>query len=263
MKRILSIVLCAATASAFADNNPSNSEAVFGTVGVTAITTSLSNAIVAVSYDDLAGGEGIVVSNLVKTTNLTVGDQLAVFTNGVYSTWRLEQVGGDTGPKYWAKNEKEFTVDSDGKLTQGEGTAASTVTQTVGTGIWLVRQKPIADGGSTNTFYIYGKPTTSKVSTIADHKWTLIGNPRQTRVKIGTVEAADTVVVKGAADFDQIVVPVPPNGELGYYTFKTGKGWRTTKLDEKGNSVWDATPPTLDPGLGCWIYTASDATIEW
>ena len=258
MKRILSIVLCAAAASAFADDNPSNSD-VLGTVGVTAITTSLSNAIVAVSYDDLAGGEGIVVSNLVKTTNLTVGDQLAVFTNGAYSTWKLEQVGGDTGPKYWAKNEKEFTVGPDGKLTQGEGTAASTVTQTVGTGIWLVRQKPIADGGSTNTFYIYGKPTTSKVSTIAAGKWTLIGNPRQTRVKIGTEEAVDTVVVKDAADFDQIVVPVPPNGELGYYTYKTGKGWRTTD----GTGSWSNAPLTLDPGLGCWIHTAKDATINW
>lgn len=257
MKKFLSIVLCAATASAFADGNPSNSETVLGTVGVTAITTSLSNAIVAVSYDDLAGGSGIVVSNFVKTTNLTKGDQLAVFSNGVYSTWRLEQVG-DTGPKYWAKNEMEFTVGSDGKLKQGTGAAPSDVTQAVGTGIWLVRKNP-TEGNVAKPFYIYGKPATSKTSNIAPNTWTLIGNPRQTQVTIGTEEAVDTVVVQGAATGDQIVVPVPPNGELGYFTFKEGKGWRTTD----GTGAWSSAPLTLDPGLGCWIHTASDATIEW
>lgn len=257
MKKLLSIVLCAATASAFADGNPSNSETVLGTVGVTAITTSLSNAIVAVSYDDLAGGSGIVVSNFVKTTNLTKGDQLAVFSNGVYSTWRLEQVG-DTGPKYWAKNDKEFTVDSDGKLKEGTGSAASDITQAVGTGIWLVRQNP-TEGNVAKPFYIYGKPSTSKISTIAAGKWTLIGNPRQTRVTIGTNTVANTVVVAGAADYDQIVVPVPPNGELGYYTFKKGKGWRTTD----GTGAWSDASLTLDPGLGCWIHTANKATINW
>ena len=59
----------------------------------------------------------MVVSNFVKTTNLTTDDQLAIFTNGEYTTWTLRQ-NGTAGPKYWEKNEKAFKVDADGKLTQ-------------------------------------------------------------------------------------------------------------------------------------------------
>ena len=246
MKKLLSIALCAVTASAFAEGEPAAAE--LGTVGVTAITTSLSNAIVAVSYDDLAGGEGIVVSNFVKTTNLTVGDQLAVFTNGVYSTWKLEQVDGATGPKYWAKNEKEFTVGSDGKLQEGTGSAAADVTQAVGTGIWLVRQKPIAEGGSTNTFYIYGKPVTSRTLTLVKDKWNLVGNPMQVRATIsGTF-----------SDGDEIVVPLEPYGLLSRYTYFTD-GWQ--KVNK--NDQWEKVIPVLQPGLGCWIRTKEAISITW
>ena len=247
MKKLLSIALCAVTASAFAEGElPAAAE--LGTVGVTAITTSLSNAIVAVSYDDLAGGEGIVVSNFVKTTNLTVGDQLAVFTNGVYSTWRLAQVVGATGSKYWAKNEKEFTVGSDGKLQEGTGSAAADVTQAVGTGIWLVRQNPIAEGGSTNTFYIYGKPVTSRTLTLVKDKWNLVGNPMQSRATISGSFSVD----------DEIVVPLEPGGRLSRYTYSAG-GWRKVGADDK----WVYGPPVLQPGLGCWIRTKESTTISW
>lgn len=89
MKKILSIALCAAAVSAFAD--PTKTE--FGKVGVTAITSSLSNTIVAISYDDLAGGEGMVYSNLVKTANLTEGDRLVEFRDNKYTGWVLEKSG--------------------------------------------------------------------------------------------------------------------------------------------------------------------------
>lgn len=254
MKKILSIVLCAAAASAFAEGEPSDNEAVLGTVGVTAITTSLSNAIVAVSYDDLAGGSGIVVSNFVKTTNLTVNDQLAVFgSDGTYSTWTLKQVG-DQGPKYWDKNEMTFTVDSDGKLTQGNGTASSEVTQAVGTGIWLVRQEPIAANGSTNTFYIYGKPSTSMTSNLAAGKWNLVGNPKQEAVTINGSK------INGISKGDELVAPIEPAGLLCRYEYTTEeKGWR--KVGK--NNEWEYVSPVLQPGLGCWIRTANTASITW
>ena len=244
MKKILSIALCAAAVSAFG----ASTEALLGQVGVTAITSSLSNTIVAVSYDDLAGGTGMVVSNFVKTTNLTVGDQLAIFNNGEYTTWTLRQNGTD-GPKYWEKNEKAFKVDADGKLTVESGEASSDVTQAVGTGIWLVRQDV------SKPFYIYGKPVSNPTSTTVAGAWTLIGNPNQT----GSKEFGIDTVSK-ATDGDQIVVPVSPNGNLCYYTYKSTKGWRTT--DGDGHWVDDA-PPTLGAGLGCWILTKTASTINW
>ena len=248
MKKLLSIVLCAAAASAFAEGESAVAE--LGTVGVTAITTSLSNAIVAVSYDDLAGGQGIVVSNFVKTTNLTKGDQLAVFTNGVYSTWTLKQVGGETGPKYWEKNEKEFTVDSDGKLKAGTGTAAADVAQAVGTGIWLVRQNPKDNENHPIPFYIYGKPASNPTVNLEAGKWNLVGNPLQSRATISGI----------FSDGDEIVVPIEPAGLLRRYEYTTTeKGWRRVGKDD----AWEYVSPVLQPGLGCWIRTKKGGTISW
>lgn len=248
MKKILSIVLCAAVVSAFAVDESSPKVADLGTVGVTKIDSGLRNTIVAVSYDDLAGASGMVVSNFVKTTNLTVNDQLAIFTNGEYTTWTLKQSGTD-GPKYWEKNEKAFKVDADGKLTVESGEASSDVTQAVGTGIWLVRQDV------SKPFYIYGKPVSNPTSTTVAGAWTLIGNPNQT----GSKEFGIDTVSK-ATDGDQIVVPRASDGNLCYYTYKSTKGWRTT--DDKGHWV-DNVPPTLGAGLGCWILTKTASTINW
>ena len=245
MKKLLSIVLCAATISVFGET-----PVFLGRVGVTEINSGLSNTIVAVSYDDLAlaSGSGIVVSNFVKTTNLTVGDQLAIFNNGEYTTWILTQGKGDA--KFWAKNDKTFKINAKGEQVDGTGPQASGISQAVGAGIWLVRQKPV-ENGKVVPFYIYGKPVTNPTSTTAAGTWTLIGNPNQTGSK--------EIVVSHPTDFDQIVVPNATNGNLCYYTYKSGKGWRTTN----GTQWVDGNPPKLGAGLGCWIWTQETCTINW
>lgn len=248
MKKLLSIALCATAVSAFAVDESSPKVADLGTVGVTKIDSGLRNTIVAVSYDDLAGASGMVVSNFVKTTNLTVNDQLAIFTNGEYTTWTLKQSGTD-GPKYWEKNEKAFKVDADGKLTVESGEASSDVTQAVGTGIWLVRQDV------SKPFYIYGKPVSNPTSTTVAGAWTLIGNPNQTGSKAFEIDT-----VSKPTDGDQIVAPKASDGTLCYYTYKAGKGWRTTNSTGDG---WSSEKLTLGAGLGCWIHTENTSTINW
>ena len=248
MKKLLSIALCATVFSAFA----TSTEALLGEVGVTAITSSLSNTIVAVSYDDLAGGSGMVCSNLVKTTNLTPGDSLVEFRDDKYTGWVLVE-DEQTKVKYWREQLGAF-VDNAGKQLTLVGSSADTVTNTVGTGIWLVRQNPIDTNGNTNSFYIYGKPVSNSKSTTVAGKWTLIGNPKQETVTI----TEDKVV--GASYLDELVVPVDPDGKLCRYQFKEGNGWRTT--DANGEWVKDE-PPKLGAGLGCWILTQKDASITW
>ena len=235
MKKLLSIVFCAATVSVFGETTVS-----LGQVGVTVITNSLKNTIVAVSYNDLAGGTGMVVSNFVKTTNLTTDDQLAIFTNGEYTTWTLRQ-NGTAGPKYWEKNEKAFKVGMDGKLTVESGEAASDITRAVGTGIWLVRQNPTDKDGKAIPFYIYGRPVSDPVSHISANTWTLVGNPLQDQVTIGPS------TVSGVQTGDQIVTAAE-DGRLHYYTF-TGSQW--------------THPITIGPGIGFWIKTQAEATITW
>lgn len=251
MKNLLTIALCAAAVSALADPT----EVELGEVGVTEIRSALSNTIVAVSYDDLAGGTGMVCSNLVKTTNLTKGDMLVEFRDNKYTGWVLAE-DTETQVKYWQERLETF-VDNAGNQLSFVGSSADTITNAVGTGIWLVRQNPTAkttDGREEPVpFYIYGKPAENPISNIASNKWTLIGNPKQEEVTI----SADKVV--GASYLDELVVPAE-GGKLCRYQFKDGKGWRTTGSDGK----WvDNAPPKLDAGLGCWILTQKDASIAW
>ena len=246
MKKILSIALCATALSAFA----TSTEVELGAVGVTAITSSLSNTIVAVSYDDLAGGSGMIVSNFVKTTNLTEGDQLAIFNNGtgteeIYDTWVLRKNGSNV--LYWEKNEKTYRVDADGKLEVGSGTPASGITNAVGTGIWLVRQNPTDKDTKAIPFYIYGKPVSDPVSQIPANTWTLVGNPTQNiTVNFGTSANA---VVTGAQTGDQIVT-VGTNGTLLYFVYVEDSGWV-------------GGLPDIEPGIGFWIRTKAATTITW
>ena len=250
MKKLLSIVFCAAAVTAF--GNPTETQ-LGGEIGVTEIVSKLSNTVVAVSYDDLTGGSGIIVSNFVKTTNLDEGDQLAVFKgSGTYDTWVLAKNGE---AKYWEKNKKTFTVGADGKLAVGEGDAASGVTEAVGTGIWLIRQNPTDESGNAKPFYIYGKPSTAKTITTTSEVWNLVGNPTQGDVPI------TAAIVRGANN-DEILVP----GESGLmtYLYKDGAnnnqgGWLRAK-DAAGN--W-GDPPTIKAGMGFWIKTTAEVTINW
>jgi len=215
-------------------------------VGVTEISSSLSNTIVAVSYDDLGGGSGMNVSNLVKTTNLTAGDTLAVFNDSkTYDTWVLTAGAGDA--KFWAKQAKTFTVGADGQLAEGTGQAAADAVLGVGTGLWLTRQDV------SKPFYIYGRPASARSVTVAANSWTLVGNPTQTDRRL-EADWMSTVAVNG----DQVVMP-GPDGRLWYYSYRTKKGWRTTKAD----GSWDSTPPVIGAGLGFWIRLTKGGTIEW
>ena len=244
MKNLLSIVLCAVAVSAFGE------EATLGTIGVTAISSRLTNTIVAVSYDDLTGGSGIVISNFVKTTNLTVDDQLAVFSNGQYEVWTLVQPVTE-GPKFWQKNETQFFVDGGGQLTSQSGTEASLVFRSVGTGIWLIRQNPTDEDDKAIPFYIYGKPSTARTITTTPGIWNLVGNPTQSEVTI-------TKAIAPGANNDEILVP----GEQGLvkYLYKaTTNGWLRAKDAE---DKWGPAP-AIEAGTGFWIKTKEAITINW
>ena len=233
MKKLLSIALCAAAAAAFAEGEE---EISLGQVGVTKIAAR-TNTIIAVSYQDLASGD-VAISNLVKTTNLAVGDQMAVFNDGVYETWTL--TAGTGGAKYWAKNEKQYTLDADGKLVEDKTKDAAIVTRSVGTGLWIIQKSnPIQD-----YIYLYGKPAAVATSTTVAGKWTLIGNPLQ---------VAATPVITDVDATDQIVT-VNSDGTLKYFNYKAGKNWR----DGAKNPM-----PDFQPGIGCWVRSTAAKTVTW
>lgn len=249
MKKILSIALCAMAVSAFAD--PTVAE--LGEVGVTKIETTLSNVIVSVSYDDLAGDTGMVYSNLVKTANLTVGDRLIEFRNDTYTGWVLAK-DEQTDVMYW-KGQAGVLKDSVGNEITLTSPEADRVRGRVGTGIWLIRQKPTDEKGDAIPFYIYGKPSTAMTITTIAGAWNLVGNPTQNDVEI-------TNEIAPAGHNDEILVPAG-NGLLASYVFKasaSGGAWHGAAVTADGAL---GAAPTIKAGTGFWIKTAKAVEIKW
>jgi hypothetical protein len=240
MKKLLCGFLGVAASAAFAVDSE------VATVDVTAISSTLTNTVVAISVLDLSGGN-LAISNIVKTTNLKAGDKLYAFDNGTYECWTLSADGDKGG--VWEKS-YNYTKNSEGNLEASEGSEASAVRMAVGKGIWLHREDPT----SSNPFYVYGAHATEKSVTIS--ATSLLGNPTQS-------PASPTIT--GCAVGDQIAVPQA--GTLERYTY-------TAHPDGKTGNVWwhgtyrNATPPSIVAGTGFWyIYPAGSAshsvTVSW
>ena len=247
MKKLLSIAVCASAVAAFA------TEVVeVGTVGVTKITSSLTNTVVAVSYGDLASNGAITISNIVKTTGLNAGDRLHVFTgSNNYQTYILTAAPGNTH-LYWEKT-TTWGINASGEFYDNGGTPASESTLAAGVGFWLVRDTTKWGGGSFD-FYTYGRPVPAS-TTATGGSTKLIGNPLDSA-------ASPTITSGTVADGDRVIVPndALPGG-LDTYTYKTGKGW----WHWVGNT---RTPvdnlPAIPAGTGCWYATgSSNVTIGW
>ena len=238
-------------------------ESHFGSIiGVTKIESASRQTVFAVSYAELGGTEeAISVSNLVKTTNLTVGDQLAVFNGKDYDTWLLRESEKAEGRsvKTWAKNEKTFVIDENGELVEGEGPAAADAKLDVGAGVWLIRQNPTNEHGQANAFYICGSPVDNPSFRIPPGATVLIGNPGQT---------AATPTVSGMQIGDRISIPRDGTVPLIYSysasrTASTPSSWR---YQNPANHRYEEGLPTLSAGEGCWYQAASNEgvrTITW
>lgn len=247
MKKLLSIAVCASAVAAFAETTPV--EVTLGEVGVTAITSGLTNTIVAVSYKELGDGDGnITISNIVKTANLTAGDLLHVFKDATtYETYTLTS---GTGGLYWEKTQN-YVVNEFGDLVVTNSTDASIATLGPGTAFWLVRKG--WDGTGSFTFYIYGKPVTAAISrTLTSGEAALIGNPTQT-AQVPTI----TTPTVG----DVIQIPDASNVAIRMTKYRyTSNGWKTKK-----GGVTTYVLPNIQPGTGFW-YVATEGsapTISW
>lgn len=257
MKKLLSIALCAAAVSAFGDTVTR----LGGEIGVSEIRSKLTNTIVAISYDDLAGkpGEtGMVYSNLVKTANLTAGDRLVEFRDNKYTGWVLAE-DEVTKVKFWQEQVGAF-VDSAGSTITLNSPTAATSSGMVGTGIWLVRQNPTDEKGDAKPFYIYGKPVdnpTTKIfgGTAKTPTFNLVGNPTTYDVQL-TGE-----MLTGATSGDQIVVP-GETGLLGRQSYLyNGTGWMTIHPD---TGLPTSGLPKIFANQGFWyVSTGTEFTISW
>ena len=230
MKKILCGFLCASAGVALAV------ETVVSTIDVIAVSSSLSNTVVAIPGLDLSG-DCLAISNLVKTTNLTVNDKLIAFDNGSYQCWNL------SSGKKW---EPYIDAMQDGSGESfGSGTPAASMQMFVGQGIWLLRQN------TASPFYIYALHVASPSTTVYARTTALVGNPT-------TAAKSPTITNPNVGDD----IAIPAAGTLQHY-FYTGsddakKKWFSAGIDY-------ADPPSIPAGTGFW-YTAkdgSDVVISW
>lgn len=235
MKKLICGFLCVTVGVALADVV----ESVVATIEVRAITSSLTNTVVAIPGFDLATGGELAISNLVKTTNLEAGDKLVAFDGERYETWTLSAVGG----KHWEKTAKKITILADGSESDAAGIDASLYTLSVGKGIWLSRTV----SGTASPFYVYAQQPESTSTTVRAGATALVGNP--------TTDDKSPTITDPAIN-DIIVLP-QQSGTSKRYQY-TGSKWFF------GGTKYDV-PPSITAGTGFWYISKgeSNVTITW
>ena len=207
-------------------------ETTVSTIDVIAVDSGLKNTIVAIPGLDLAGGD-LVISNLVKTTNLNAGDKLYAFSDGKYESWEL--TGG-----HWQKAETRVSISASGTETS-ESTQASLVSMPVGSGIWLQRSVYAEQ----NPFYVYAQHVDSPTTTVDPRATALVGNPT-------TVNKSPTIATP--TNGDRIVVPTATLPKC--YTYVDSK-WKSISKGVVSEGL-----PTITAGTGFWYISNGESAVE-
>ena len=256
MKKLLSIALCAAAITSFADETQAETTTTETTdlsfqVSVIPVTlpAGQTNTIIAAAFDKLTGGD-VDVANFVKTTNLAAGDQLLLFKNGSYTAWVLDS------DKKWAKTTSTFTLGADGNVTVGTGTETSQ-TLTAGSGLWIIRK----DAKDAATIAIFGATSDNDADSYAlsAKAWNLVGN----------ASIKDLTFTDGNAPAAGDRCVLVESGKLVEYTYVSDKGWSyqtteevdvsvlNTKVLKQTVSYKSVADFKIAPGVGFWYYTES------
>jgi len=232
MKKILCGILCASAGAVLAV------ESTVTTIDVIEVRSDLTNVVVAIPGLDLAGGN-LAISNLVKTTNLSVNDKLIAFDSGVYQCWSLSSAG---------KWEPFIDAVQDGNgVSFGPGTPAADKTMFVGQGIWLLRTNPLDEFGNVKPFYVYAQHVDSPTTTVTAGTVALVGNP---------TTVADCPTITNPAVNDVIAVPRKIGASMKYQY--TGSKWYY-------HGVEYDDPPSIQAGTGFWYISkgGTTVTITW
>ena len=217
------------------------------TMGAMPLAVEAGDTIINVPWIEAGSeSEGIAVSNIVKTANLTVGDYLLWYTgtSSNYNAWVLAESGG---VKYW--------------------NAVNTVS---GAGVGIVSSDaPALNRGdalilhsqNATNIYIVGQYSDSAATTRISQGYNLLAPPIFTSSKdLNTYGWTDA----GAGD--RIIMP---NGTG--FVYDATKGWGKNSLDKSTNPwSWKFTPASagamnISAGNGFWYEKKSSGSfnLEW
>ena len=236
MKKLLAMAISTGALAALAVD--------VATVGVTEVTTTNQNTIVAVPFEKLGGGD-IDVHDIVKTTGLPVGTQLFVFNGSSYTAWTIDQ----GTPNKWTGLTTASKVDGVDILPP----QSTEYNLAAGSAIWLVL--PTAPAANTpQKFIVYGAYKTGVTSKVVKGA-NLVANPLQGKAEF----------VYDATDGDTIVVPNDFAAPKYYYygTINENKCWYSKGEGRFAKPVVGA--PVLEIGRGFWYVSknADDGEMSW
>lgn len=245
MKKLLCTLAIAAASTALAVESSN-------TFGILRVDSSAAQTIVSVPWE-AAGGGDIKVKDVVKTANLTNGDQLYYYADGSYKLWVLEN-GVWTGA--------QTVKDQDGAtITADRGTDADVLAR--GGAIILVRQNPTTGTPAVaNPFYLYGQynstlPSISVSRNDGNVTYTLIAPPSANSV------ALNSGTWTGVTAGDHVILP---SGQPLYWKDATDKWCALTTDLDTGDETYESYTTPIPAGEGVWMRVTKGSgtvSVQW
>ena len=276
MKKILIAVAAAIPFLAVADNdNEVMSANTFGVLRLSP-TTTVTPITVNFGSVEVDGNAPIVVSNLLKTTNLDLGDRLYVYNTDAATEenrWNAYQLAEDgSGNRYWDAC-AVANVSPDGFSTISASKPADGSTINVGQGVFLVRKS------TSNPFYAFGQVQTGAVVTAISPGANLIGAPFGTEYNFAAAglytDAACTTPYTPVSPSELDTRTLPSGKVVTNSVYAAGDKLVVIATDGKPseylyeNGAWGSAGANGDPvipaGIGCWYYKDGGSTvyIKW
>ena len=257
---LLSVSLLA-SAAAFAETSATSANV----IGVLRVDSMAKRTIVAVPWVAAGVDAGnIKVTDIVKTSNLKVGDTLSYYKgDGTFDTWVLNAGTDGAAPAWVSANQ----VSQNGETGTSEDPAVQTLPR--GGALILVRQKAV-ENGTAIPFYLQGQysdvTATAPViatGTAAEPTYNLIAHPGAKSVD---VDLNTDIIWTNPNTTDRIFI-LKPNGLTVECQYRSGKWQYNTWAKPQGGGLmqeqWsDATVPA---GTGFWYVSkgSSAPTLAW
>jgi len=244
MKKLLALAVLSVSVCAFAED-----VACANVLGILRVDSNLAQTIVSIPWLDasVSGGD-VKVCDIVKTANLTAGDELRYYNPSTkkYQCWQLNSAN----PPAW---EPVTTVGD-----AGTESASADTTLARGNALMLIRKNPNA------AFYLCGQvgATASVNGTFAHGAWSLIAPPTAAATQLNNatwtdVHAEDQILFRNAS------------GKLVTLLRKDNawKGRVTTISGGVPVETWTTDAAIVPAGCGAWYKSSTnsvtDVSVTW
>lgn len=247
MKKTCSFVLSLFAAGALSAAMSAQSDNV---IGVLRVDSTEKQTVVAIPWVAAGVNAGSIrVTDIVKTSTLTAGDQLFAYIDGAYKCWALDE------SNVWQPSQ---VVTASSVLPEA-GTPAADQALTRGNAIVLVRQYPKNPG----YFFVQGQVAASDddvVNTLPAGVDSLLAPPSATATDLNSTAAVVWGLGAGDHTNDRILYK-DEKGALRTAKLKEG-AWKTFNTSTR---AWTTDGVEIPAGQGAWYQNKSTeaVTVTW